>query len=978
MKIILSPLALLISVAAIAQPPINPGVLTVPVPPSGSCTKGVEGQKDPNGVIWTCQGPFVGNEGTWTKASGGSSGSGSITPAGSFRMSQYPSVSTSLLNPSNVFLDSATGSNMTIGVAGAGSMTTAATVSSANTIIYVKAPPYNAKCDGTTDDQTAIQAAFDAAYSGGQQIQFPAGTCLTSTIVWKGQSFFGAGKGITFIQGQPGQDVFQTPDNNSYVLLAGATVHDLNIVVNVTVNAAATAGGGNNTFPNRIAGIPFGGGSFPIPIVPGAVNLAPGAPASCGATTGVNATATATTATLVCTLGIGYDFAGIDPGLVIGAPISIAGAGAAGANYSGTITGVSSGCTGGATCVLSVSPAISTTVTHAAGLALNPQTPPWYIGNAGMALQCTNGNACQINATSWNIYNVEFDQTPTTYIDAAHSAGFFTQSAVYASHFEKLLFEHLYAAYVEAAPISGRVATGDTSSYKDIDVFNSVLAMVTYQGNNRAMSNMNFYNELPLNSGPFFLNPGSAPGATWVINQLYSEGNWGQTGETQRFSNASFRIHAADIFNGTNAASWIEFAGNESYVDGIFGSGLKVDGNLNNFRNTNNAASSITDNGYGNIFDGLLIQGTNNYWGRRFNQALIPPRDSIGKFDASFLLAGNSAAPYLNSSDLLSTCEDWSFSLAPSLAGAQGTCVRDPTGTEPSKRYFQSANATQTFDMTDGGIAAANAWAGAARTFAVSNANSNGGPSSIVPATKLKISVQGQCVGAATCTARPLLRDLTTNSTVGAAGSVTFTNNWTVQSWTADASAATSGDVVGIRFDTWTNAGTNYDIAWVGIEPLNKDQLGGLSVVDSSGAGITTGPTTAVNGDLAVFDTTSGKIKDYGSAPLSLLTTVPSWLQFLGDGTETAVNCTSGTCSSIQSGEHWYASFNVSAGATQPVATAHSYLELPRLVIHRGHARLRELSRITRKPLPMHMGAVAEGAVAGEQRAAQRAEGMPE
>ena len=788
---------------------------------------------------YTTSGGTVGPPSTVPGPPGPPGGAANITPSPQFSLFYQPLSGTQsqAQGDSHVTTD------------GAGHMQAITTTASVNKVISVIAPPYNAKCDGTTDDQTAIQAAFTAAYSGGQQIQFPAGTCLTSTIVWKGQSFFGAGKGITFIQGQPGQDVFQTPDNNSYVLLAGATVHDLNIVVNVTVNAAATAGGGNNTFPNRIAGIPFGGGSFPIPIVPGAVNLAPGAPATCGATTGVNATATTTTATLVCTLGIGYDFAGIDPGLVIGAPISIAGAGAAGADYSGTITGVSSGCAGGATCVLSVSPAIGTTVTHAAGLALNPQTPPWYIGNAGMALQCTNGNACQINATSWNIYNLEFYSTPTTYIDAAHSDGFFTQSAVYASHFEKLLFEHLYAAYVEAAPISGRVATGDTSSFKDIDVFNSILAMVTYQGNNRALTNMNFYNELPLNSGPFFLNPGSAPGATWVINQLYSEGNWGQTGETQRFSNASFRIHAADIFNGTNAASWIEFAGNESYVDGIFGSGLKVDGNLNNFRNTNNAASSITDNGYGNIFDGLLIQGTNNYWGRRFNQALIPPRDSLGKFDASFLLAGNSAAPYLNSSDLLTTCEDWTFSFNPGLAGAQGTCVPDPTGTEPSRRYFQSANATQTFTLTAGGTAYQNAWTGAGRTFAVSNTNSNGGPSSIVPATKLKISVQGQCVGASTCTATARLRDLTANSTVGATGSVTFTNNWTVQSWTADASAATAGDSVGFQFDTWTNTGTNYNIGWVGIEPLNQDQLGGLSVSGTVGASLTT---TVANGTAAM------------------------------------------------------------------------------------------------------------------------------
>ena len=52
------------------------------------------------------------------------------------------------------------------------------------------APPFNAKCDGMTDDRAGIQAAFEQALARAEIVQFPPGTCLTSTIVWKGHPFF--------------------------------------------------------------------------------------------------------------------------------------------------------------------------------------------------------------------------------------------------------------------------------------------------------------------------------------------------------------------------------------------------------------------------------------------------------------------------------------------------------------------------------------------------------------------------------------------------------------------------------------------------------------------------------------------------------------------------------------------------------------------------------------------------------------------
>ncbi len=51
---------------------------------------------------------------------------------------------------------------------------------------------------------------------------------------------------------------------------------------------------------------------------------------------------------------------------------------------------------------------------------------------------------------------------------------------------------------------------------------------------------------------------------------------------------------------------------------------------------------------------------------------------------------------------------------------------------------------------------------------------------------------------------------------------------------------------------------------------------------------------------------------------------VPANLQFLGDGSDGAFTCPSGTCT-ITNGEHWYSSFNISAGAIlNPAGTGSS------------------------------------------------------
>lgn len=708
-----------------------------------------------------------------------------------------------------------------------GNITAPSMAATLNRVVSPLAPPYNAKCDGVTDDQTALQLAFNTVLSTNAQIQFPAGTCLTSTIVWKGQSFFGAGKGITIIKGKPGQDVFQVPDNHSFNFPQGTTVHDLNVLVDTSINKAATAGGGDNTFPNRIAGLQSGGAAWAVPIVPGNALIggggcAQGATILAGSLSSVSITCTST--------GIGslsYAIGLLDPALVLGAPITINGAGAAGGTYTGTISAITNGCTGAATCTITISPAALTPVTNAKGNMLAAQTPPWYIGNAGFAFQCSNGSSCSGNVAALNMYNVQIDETGNTSLHAGHSAAIFTQQPMYSSHFEKVQIDAFYGGYVEAAPPTGPVGTGDTSSFKDMDFFHSVIPFVLYNGSDRAFSNINLYAEYPLEAGLYQL-AGSSSGGGWTFNGIYSEGNWSQSGEIGRLMGNPI-IHGANIFNGYPGNAWIEWLATGGKVDGQFGFGIKVDGNMNEFINTTLTTAGIADNGYGNNFENKFY-GSAAFWGRRYNASPIPPRSGLGTMDASFLLSGNASTPYLNENDFFTTCADWSFSYNPTATGTPGTCVPDPNGTEITRRYYQSpASApTQNFDLRLGSTAYQNAWVGQSRTVGVSNQIANGGWSIAIPKTKILVSVNAQCVGAPTCTARGYIKDIQANTNILPLQNISFTNSWTTQSWIADFSTGTTGDVVAPLIDSWAGTGlTAYQIAWIAMIPLRTDLFSG-------------------------------------------------------------------------------------------------------------------------------------------------------
>jgi hypothetical protein len=484
----------------------------------------------------------------------------------------------------------------------------------------------------------------------------------------------------------------------------------------------------------------------------------------------------------------------------------------------------------------------------------------------------------------------------------------------------------MYGGYIEAPPPAGAVGTADTASYTDFDVSSAVLPFVTMNGSNRTLRGVHLYASGGIQSMcNYFLNSNETAnwGATgWQISDLYCEGTNTMSGEIARFMSGPYHVAGADMGAGVSTQAWIQFKGSGSSWFGGEGAPLLVSGNSNKF---DHVSGTITDAGQDNVFENQSISGTNNYMGRRYNPSARPFRDAIGKLDGSAIASGSMTAPYLNNSDLFTICDDWAFGVF--SGSVSGSCVYDPTGTEISKSYLQSATATNQFDLVGNAQGAAwqNAWNGAPRIIGTH-----------VPLTKATAYVMAQCVGAATCSTIGRVADAQTSSPLGF-GTLNFTNAWSVQSFPVDFTSATVGDVINLRLTNWMNTGTNYRVAYFAIQPVNQDEHTWLAAnglpadpanpatllrpVDKTGAGLTTGPTSSVNLDMAVFDGTTGKIKDGGPAPAAMLSNVPTWLQFLGDGSSGAYNCTSGTCAAV-GGEYWYSSFNLSSGTTLPVSNA--------------------------------------------------------
>ncbi len=704
-----------------------------------------------------------------------------------------------------------------------GALTGPSVTASVNKVLLVTAPPYNAKCDGATDDQASIQAAFNDAYSNGYSVEFPAGTCLTSTITIKGQSFFGHGKYVTTIIGKPGQDVFATPDPSTNSVIRQSThIHDLSIQVDATVDASATAAGGNNTFSSRVTGT--GGGLTPLaqPPAPGPLVFGSGVSGNCAGQIIADSGGVFDDFYLSCANFSNLN-AEVNGAHLIGQPISIYNSSGA-LVLSTTITALIDATH------LKLAASLPAAQSNLSGAYMNTLAAPWYIGNCGFAFPMADGSqngGSHGMISGWVFENISIGQVSTALRQPSHTCAIFMQANNYGLNYEHIDTSMLYAGIVEALPYqnAGYVTwTPDTTKYLDINLSHHILPFVTYNGIHRIVEGLSIYGgawDSPQSMGAWMFSAptGSASGLSAYmgnasISRFYFECAASISGEVERFSGQSVTLTGGSTTqcgNGGSLGSWmtpgyLNWNVSDGSLDAQVGDFLQISGDHNTFTHTDLTLGAVTDNG----FENRVQTGINNSDAnlkRAFYANLNMPQDPVGKLNGDFLLNGNSAAPFASGSDLLTTCRDYR-TLTP-------LCVNDPNGTELSRSYIHAlANAGTVSSISTGSVASWNALMTAG---------------SRIPLTQVYVVAQGRCQGATFCSSTFSVRDRVTGSTIGSC-TYTFSSAWTIQGGASSSpclinfSGVPSGDAIGWDTNAWTASGlTAVDISFVGFQPQHSD-----------------------------------------------------------------------------------------------------------------------------------------------------------
>ncbi len=671
---------------------------------------------------------------------------------------------------------------------------------SVNRTLLVTAPPFNAKCDGVTDDTAGIQAAFDEALARAESLQFPAGTCLTGTIIWKGQPFFGAGITATVIQGKPGQDVFRTPDGNSWSApIAGTLVHDLRIKVDNTVDASGDPHG-NNTFPNRIAGT-LGGASHPV-----SPAISPG-PAPFGTYNGIASRCTGAInggALDALILSGCPSLTLLEPWRIIGAPITVKGVGTGGADLVTTIVSVVNATT------MILKTRASSSGPNLSGTFLKPITPPWYIGNCGFAFPDSNGATPSPNLGEWTFQNIAIISVNGPF-QGNHSCGIFMQAPPYAVHLEKVQIQQLWGGYIEALPASNPTAhtwTGDTSSFKDIDLFDTI-PLVIEGGNHRTFAGINIYGggSQYQSLGAMWIHPGSSA----TITRFYFECSH-STEEIERFSGSyGINIQGGSL-DQCPPNHYVLWNASKSMVDAQISSLQIAKGaNLNTFTHAAVGASFVVDNGLDNSVE---TNGNTNPVSNPRAYFANRPQNPVGKLDAGWLLSGNSDTPFTSGSDLLMTCSDFNFGARYNMSTKEYDvyCVADPKGPEITQSYFHATPA---------------AFSGGWNLGPGPQGIGPNGKSLIVgdrlPRAPMTFVVLGRCDQS--CTQRYTVSDRQSARGIAAAN-LTFGSNWTIRSFSVDLSSVPDGDQITVAAGApWGGGANTMDTALWAFEPVNVDTI---------------------------------------------------------------------------------------------------------------------------------------------------------
>ncbi|MGA9668393.1 MAG: hypothetical protein WBQ94_04250 [Terracidiphilus sp.] len=556
----------------------------------------------------------------------------------------------------------------------------------------------------------------------------------------------------------------------------------------------------------------------------------------------------------------------------------------------------------------------STTNAIASGQWGNALTSPWYVGNCAMAIpQDTPSSVKGVNG--WHFENVAFSSNS----NINNTCGFLMTAQANDMHFTKVDFQGAFYGYVEylTTPEIANSETPDTSSYTDVNLNNNYIAAVMYNGGHRTFNGVNIYTgQAPLRIGFWWFNTESGDGS---FTNYYHECYGLNSGEMSRFGE-TVAIVKGSLGQCGMTNQYINFLGTNNIVNAqVANIHLGTNAGGSKFFSTLTSQVAVTDAGYDNsVSNTVAFSGTGTNVNGYRNTFINRPREPLGKVDAGFLMSGNSATPFTSSADLIATCTEFNFALANS--GGPSFCTADLNDSgNPFGSYAHLLNSAYTASPWYLGHGSGHGNGPIGKDWIVGDR---------VPKAATTLVILARCD--VSCTQTVTVYDTTASSTNLGSASLTFGTSWTIQ--TIAVTAGTNlGDILTVASTAVPAGGATYqDIALIGFQATNVDTLAAAATATAAAISAAlvsyaplsspalTGTPTTPNATCA-SNSTQVVNQTYVSSCGSFPTTVPPWLQFLGDGSDGAYSCTSGTCSNI-SGERWYTTFNVSSGAVQPMA----------------------------------------------------------
>ena len=244
-------------------------------------------------------------------------------------------------------------------------------------------------------------------------------------------------------------------------------------------------------------------------------------------------------------------------------------------------------------------------------------SPPWYVGNAGIAIPASNG--ATTGAISEVFSDIVIDPITVSNQAENHAASAFFQQAPNGSIFTNFTSHTMAYCYVEAINVANNsvVWSPDTSQYKNFNC-NTQVDPIQYGGNHRIFDGLGLFSgDFPFSIGPFFLNAPLNPTGGSTITHFYHE-TWFNSGEISRFQGGNWVVNGGSLTQGAGTFVWqasnsvvnaSEIVGNPPTGYPNYTPGLNILGATNIFNNLN-IVSAGPDGTYGSQISDL---GAGNY-----------------------------------------------------------------------------------------------------------------------------------------------------------------------------------------------------------------------------------------------------------------------------------------------------------------------------------------------------------------------------